>query len=113
MTLKCRVCGAPNPKHIFYCYKHYCCADCGVREDLCIYGEGVLCSNCHDKRVEHRIETFDGDTELTDEVICPHCGYEASDSWEIEEGQHRCSDCNRTFEVQRNVEITYTTTRGY
>lgn len=110
--LSCRVCGKPNPEHIFHCTEHYHCEDCGTRESLCTYTEAVLCSPCHDKRVAKRITEFDGDTDYTDEVVCPHCGYEHSDSWEMSEGHHECGDCCRPFEITQNVEVTYSTEKS-
>lgn len=111
MALKCRVCGKPDPKHLFHCEEHYHCADCGTREGLCTYTEAVLCSKCHEKRVEKRIAEFDGDTDGTDEIVCPHCGYECSDSWEKSEGVRECGDCGREYEVEREVTVTYSTTK--
>lgn len=111
MAITCRVCGKPNPEHTFHCEEHYHCADCGTREGLCTYLEGVLCNGCHTARVEKRIAEFDGDVDYTDEIVCPHCGYEHSDSWEMREGEHECSDCCRPFDVTRNVEVTYSTTK--
>lgn len=108
----CRICGKPNPEHIFHCEEHYRCEDCGTRQGLCTYSEAVLCDPCHDKRVEKRIAEFEGETDYTDEVICPHCGYEYSDSWEMNEGRHECSDCERPFEVTRNVVVTYSTEKA-
>lgn len=110
--LTCRVCGKPNPEHIFHCTEHYHCEDCGTREKLCTYSEAVLCSPCHDKRVAKRIAAFDGDTDYTDEIVCPHCGYECSDSWEMEEGRHECGDCCRPFMVTRNVSVHYSTEKA-
>jgi transcription elongation factor Elf1 len=73
----------------------------------------VLCDPCHEKRVEKRIAEFDGDTDYTDEVICPHCGYEHSDSFEMSEGVRECSDCGREFEMERDVAVTYSTTKRH
>ena len=112
--ITCRVCGKENPEHIFHCEEHYHCADCGTRKDLCTYSEDVLCFPCHDKRVEKRISDFDGDTTLTDEIVCPWCGYEQSDSWEYPDSDDKCmcGDCERTFEMYREIEVSYTTSRN-
>jgi DNA-directed RNA polymerase subunit M/transcription elongation factor TFIIS len=59
--------------------------------------------------VTKRIAEFDGDTDYTSEVKCPWCGNECGDSWEISEGAMQCDDCGREYEVQRNVEVTYST----
>ena len=106
MPIKCRLCDKPAT-HIFHCDEHYCCEDCGTRADLCTYTEAVLCSPCHEKRVEKRILEFDGDTEYTNEVTCPHCGHQCSDSWEMSEGEHECGDCGREFEMERDVTVSF------
>ena len=55
------------------------------------------------------------DTEHTDNVICPHCGTENFDSWELElpdteaDKEIECSDCNKPFMARRIMTITYTT----
>lgn len=50
----------------------------------------------------------------TSEIVCPHCGYEFSESYEIspnEEdiGKIQCEQCEKFFYATRNVEITYDT----
>ena len=107
--IKCRVCGKPNPEHIFHCDEHYHCADCGTREGLCTYKEGVLCDPCHALRVGKRIDAFDEDTSFTSEVVCPHCGYEHCDSCSMSEGEMRCDDCDRAFTMDRIVDVRYCT----
>lgn len=58
------------------------------------------------------------DTECTANIICPHCGYEDHDSWEVSigsgnwdegEGETDCPSCGATFFVERRVSIDYTT----
>ena len=53
------------------------------------------------------------DHEYTDEIVCPYCGHEFSDSWEslygIEEAELECWECERPFKAYREVEVTYTT----
>lgn len=110
MTIKCRLCDKPGT-HLFHCDEHYCCEDCGTRADLCTHTEAVLCSPCHDKRVKKRIAEFCGKTDHTDTVICPHCGYKPLNSWEISDGVHECADCENEFEVERDVVVTYSTTK--
>ena len=60
-----------------------------------------------------RIAEFDGDTDYTDEVTCPHCGYKCSDSWEMSVGVHECGDCGREFEMERDVSVSYSTTKRH
>lgn len=107
---ECEICGAKNT-HIWRCYEHHRCDDCGTKENLCSYSEGLLCDRCHDKRVEKRIAEFEGDTDYTQEVVCPWCGYEHSDSWEMTMGKRECNDCGREFEAKQDCTVTYSTSR--
>lgn len=113
MALKCTVCGKPDPKYFWRCEEHYHCDDCGTKEGLCTHSEGVLCDPCHEKRVEKRIAEFSGNTDYTNEVICPHCGYQHSDSFEMSEGVRECHDCGREYEMERDVSVTYSTTKTH
>jgi hypothetical protein len=112
MPIKCRLCDKPATQ-LFHCDEHYCCAGCGTSEHLCTYTEAVLCSPCHDKRVEKRIAEFTGDTDHTNEVTCPHCGHECIDSWDMSEGEHECGDCGREFTMERDVSVSYSTTKRH
>ena len=56
------------------------------------------------------------DTEYTDQPICPYCGHQVRDAWEIGfgptcEGETdiECCDCGREFTVSRRCTITYST----
>ena len=54
------------------------------------------------------------DCEGTDECVCPHCGYEETDSWEIgagreEDGETECSSCGKPYAYSRHVRVTYST----
>jgi len=43
-----------------------------------------------------------------DEVTCPYCGYETTDSWELQDyGTSTCVDCDKKYSWQRDVLITY------
>ena len=109
----CEVCKTPTPRWR-RCDEHYRCDDCGSTDALCAYTEGVLCEACHTDHVNERIRLFNGDTSCTDEVVCPHCGYEHSDSWECsdhEEG-YVCDDCGHKFTITRDVEVTYSTVKS-
>lgn len=46
-----------------------------------------------------------------DFAICPYCGYEEQDSWELSDGEHDCSDCGKTFLVTIDTTVYYTTTK--
>lgn len=50
------------------------------------------------------------------QIKCPYCDYEDKDSWEFEgengeEVQKTCGSCDREFNVTRDIEVTYSTTR--
>lgn len=52
----------------------------------------------------------------TDNAICPYCGHEDKDSWEIccgDEGdfETECGSCGLIFMCRRNVSISYSTRR--
>lgn len=54
------------------------------------------------------------DCDYTREVVCPHCGHEQSDSWEINFGiglegdaEIQCGECGEDFIASRQAEITY------
>lgn len=70
------------------------------------------CKTCIDAAIEKQIAEFDGDTSYTAEIVCPHCGNEYSDSWEMEDGHYDCQHCGNSFVVCRNVEVTYTTAKA-
>lgn len=51
-------------------------------------------------------------TEYTRNIVCPFCGYEDRDSWEVGKGQEGetetdCRDCGKTFLVVRHVSVDY------
>lgn len=54
------------------------------------------------------------DCSYTDEVVCPYCGYEFCDSYEIFAYNNddyyddlECEGCGKEFNVGRYVEVTY------
>jgi len=51
--------------------------------------------------------------EYEDNIKCPYCDYEDNDSWEFtdEEGEYTCGECGEEFNVSRNIEVTYSTSR--
>ena len=53
------------------------------------------------------------DTEYTDFITCPYCGYEDRDSWEVDLGNNECTEiecrnCGKEMRVTRNVSVSYT-----
>lgn len=58
------------------------------------------------------------DTEHTDSIVCPHCGYEDLDSSEVDFGpglegetEHECADCGQRMTVERHCAVSYTTAK--
>ena len=57
------------------------------------------------------------DCQCTDEVVCPHCGYSHTESYEffIDNGECAdgcsCSDCGMEFNASRSVSVTYNTAK--
>lgn len=51
--------------------------------------------------------------EYTNEIVCPWCGYEYSDSWEFHEDREdmECPECEKMFNMNRTVTVSYTTER--
>lgn len=47
------------------------------------------------------------------EIICPHCDSEQMDAFEVEEsGDQDCDSCGKEFYVDRDVTITYSTSKS-
>lgn len=46
-------------------------------------------------------------------IKCPYCNWEDNDSWEMQDysDMRTCGDCGKEFNVERNIEITYSTFR--
>ena len=49
-------------------------------------------------------------------AICPHCGKEFEDSWELcqkdeDVYEYDCDQCEKPFAVQAHISVTYTTTK--
>lgn len=43
-------------------------------------------------------------------IVCPHCGYEFNNSWELgDDGELDCGQCDTPFMFMRHVEVTYST----
>lgn len=57
------------------------------------------------------------ENEYTQEIVCPFCGIEYSDSWEYEGGKEdlgliECYECGKHFYANRQTEITYCTEKA-
>jgi DNA-directed RNA polymerase subunit RPC12/RpoP len=51
------------------------------------------------------------DTSFTELATCPWCGHKDRDSWELEDGEYECGECGKSYEVYREVEVTYSTSK--
>lgn len=51
--------------------------------------------------------------DCVDNITCPWCGYEDTDSWESaeEDDKSECPDCGGIFAYTRSVSVTYTSER--
>ena len=57
------------------------------------------------------------DHECTNEIVCPYCGNEFSDSWEYSSSDEQiglieCGECEKSFYANRNITITYSTEKA-
>lgn len=84
--------------------------------------KGEHCPECdsHIKRLKaiekrEEIRSGDHDTDCEDEITCPYCGYEFSDSFEYQDGWQEelgdidCPDCKETFECTASFSVSYST----
>lgn len=97
------------------------CINCSVKRDnaegiFWAVGNGVYqCSSCREKSRRAGI-AFRQDVgfshQSTDEAVCPHCGYEYSDSWEMRDtALCECPECEVEFTLWVNTSISYTTSK--
>lgn len=56
------------------------------------------------------------ETQYTDEPICPNCGYEEPNAWEIDfpdqgesDTEMDCGNCDKPLEVYRSLIVSYST----
>jgi len=109
MSLACTICGKDDGG-IFRCRDHYRCDDCGTREHIVFRNSGVTCDACHKIRADKQVAEFEGDTGYTQEIVCPWCGQEQSDSWEASDSEeHECDNCGNRYKHERNVQVDYST----
>lgn len=106
---KCKICGADCS--LWRCEVHARCDGCGTRDGFVYRAGGVWCDACHKKSCEQQIASFKAETKFTGQCVCPWCGYVQSDAWEMGEGTHECGNCERSFEMSRDVDVTYSTKR--
>lgn len=53
------------------------------------------------------------DHEYTMNLVCPYCGYEDKDGWELSDndGETYCGRCDEEFSYTRNISISYCTSK--
>lgn len=68
-------------------------------------------------RGEYELTNLDGDhdTSYEDDIKCPYCGYEHSDSWDFDvtdkEEEIECHQCEKDFVVSAEYSVTYTSSK--
>lgn len=45
--------------------------------------------------------------DFTDEIVCPYCGYEYSDSWGENDDKLDCQKCGETFHYEKELAFKY------
>jgi transposase-like protein len=59
------------------------------------------------------MKTIDGTkTYTTDNIVCPWCGYEHRDSWEMSDGDYECHGCEKPISVTSYSSREITTSKG-
>ena len=55
----------------------------------------------------------DIDCDYTNEIVCPYCGHEKTNSWEYDgdDGEIECDECGMKFAYVRNVSVDYSTSK--
>lgn len=52
------------------------------------------------------------ETDLQETIVCPWCAHRYTEPWEAldkDEGRLDCRACDKPFEVERVIDVTYTT----
>jgi len=89
-----------------------------VYEKMIFNGKTYVVSVINDKKKSvfvQEINVLEKGTEFEyeREAVCPYCGSEQTDSWELPgdggEEETYCGTCGEDFKYVRNVEITYST----
>lgn len=87
-------------------------------------GEGMIAEGgfyhfktCYQQLQQEYVDNYEWDedeTTSTNEMICPYCGDENTDSFEYgeDEGERVCGKCSREFNYIREITITYSTGRS-
>lgn len=81
-------------------------------EDYKIHRDGLeeAIAACKEESKKH-------DCDLTDNIVCPWCGFEDRDSWDYEFRQGKtecwCADCGKEITVFENISVSYTSHKGH
>jgi|LGOV01.1.fsa_nt_gb DNA-directed RNA polymerase subunit RPC12/RpoP len=100
--------------------KKYCILetenDVPFRELLDIEGKLYHCcsrtlNKDSDNRIIVALTSFDNeeDLKIEEEITCPYCGEESSDSWERDDSDDEvfCDGCKSIYSYERNNDVTY------
>ena len=104
----CDGCGRTNETGEWFAYRsfgHHFCTPCAHAFDAKAKRELL-------ERIREDESDTPTDTQGTNEIMFPYCGYEFSDSWEMpESGTTHCPECDKEFDYERDVSVSYGTTR--
>mgnify|MGYP002868477286 CR=1 FL=1 len=67
-----------------------------------------FCDACYAELAD--IRDWENEQFQTSNLVCPWCGHEDRDSWELADwdGSYECPACGKLFEYEREVEVPYT-----
>lgn len=98
------------------------CMECGKETDKFLWsreedrnkyssGDLYLCDDCRNKRRD--LYDWQNEQFEMEEIVCPWCGYEFSDSWEFDFRDSdfkeiECEECGNIFEVEAVIKREYT-----
>lgn len=99
----------------------YSCSRCGKpTSNRMLFDGGPLAGKDGYSWCDECIAEFDRELEwgneqsYKEEITCPWCGYEDSDSWEFEgeyDDAYECPECGKKFILEVLTEVTYTSRR--
>ena len=95
----CKRCGMPTEN--YYSYSPYLAGLAGA--------EGIsICDACTTEL--NNIREWENEQFETRNLVCPWCGYEDRDSWELSDSDdsYTCPECGEVFAYERNITVTYT-----
>lgn len=94
------------------------CYECGKETDRLFwtnrdfarrFGEEdkYWCQECRDKA--DAFYEWQNEQSYTDNIVCPWCGEEQTDSWECDawDLEYECRYCGKKIEYERNTDVTY------